>query len=294
MQGIVMGAAQMLTQGFNDFTSLQDRNTAPAKRHGLPNRPQTSSYGARKVLSTIPNRKSIIKIVKQDCVEKRPKRERERDYNAKQQSRDSEAANRRIRGLKNTGGPQLAGLHDPGGHHPAVQGHGRPIFFRILWWRILHGCVMCGAFSAYIGRATPQQACCPFACCCTPAQPQTISHMFLECPVAATVVSWLCRLWQAMTGYMPVASVATILAASTPDGQCSTDALFQTWHRLRPAVLHSIWTAARITASSPMFETDMAPTRRWGPTVSTAYVAGTFRADETPQLLRGVRWPPLG
>ncbi|KAL0038486.1 hypothetical protein WJX77_008030 [Trebouxia sp. C0004] len=121
---------------------------------------------------------------------------------------------------------------------------------RILWWRILHGCVMCGAFSAYIGRATPQQACCPFACCCTPAQPQTISHMFLECPVAATVVSWLCRLWQAMTGYMPVASVATILAASTPDGQCSTDALFQTWHRLRLAVLHSIWTAARITASS--------------------------------------------
>ncbi|KAL0038488.1 hypothetical protein WJX77_008030 [Trebouxia sp. C0004] len=121
---------------------------------------------------------------------------------------------------------------------------------RILWWRILHGCVMYGAFSAYIGRATPQQACCPFACCCTPAQPQTISHMFLECPVAATVVSWLCRLWQAMTGYMPVASVATILAASTPDGQCSTDALFQTWHRLRLAVLHSIWTAARITASS--------------------------------------------
>ena len=62
---------------------------------------------------------------------------------------------------------------------------------RVLWWRILHGCVMCGAFSAYIGRATLQQACCPFACCCTPTQPQTISHMFLGCPVAATVVSWL-------------------------------------------------------------------------------------------------------
>ena len=27
---------------------------------------------------------------------------------------------------------------------------------------------------------------------------------------------------------------------------------------------------------------------RWGPTVSTAYVAGTFRAGKTPQLLRGV------
>ncbi|DBB15973.1 TPA: hypothetical protein ACH3X3_003345 [Trebouxia sp. C0006] len=41
MQGIVMGAAQMLTQGFNicnNVVDLQDRNSAPAKRHGLLNR----------------------------------------------------------------------------------------------------------------------------------------------------------------------------------------------------------------------------------------------------------------
>ena len=118
---------------------------------------------------------------------------------------------------------------------------------RVLWWRILHGCVMCGAFSAYIGRATLQQACCPFACCCTPTQPQTISHMFLGCPVAATVVSWLCRLWQAMTGHTPDASVATILAASTPDGHCASDALLQTWHRLRLAVRHNMVCQLRCT-----------------------------------------------
>ncbi|DBA97414.1 TPA: hypothetical protein ACH3X1_016733 [Trebouxia sp. C0004] len=74
VQGIVMGAAQMLTQGFDNCTNLQNRDSATVKRHGLPNRLQTSSYGARKVLSTIPNRKSIIKIVKQDYVEKRPNR----------------------------------------------------------------------------------------------------------------------------------------------------------------------------------------------------------------------------
>ena len=107
-----------------------------------------------------------------------------------------------------------------------------------------------GAFKAYIGRATPEQACCPFACCSAPTQPQTISHMFLDCPVAATVVSWLCRLWQAMTGCMPEASVASILAASVSEGQCTSDALLQTWHRLRLAVLHSIWAAASIAASS--------------------------------------------
>ncbi|KAL3154648.1 hypothetical protein ABBQ32_014107 [Trebouxia sp. C0010 RCD-2024] len=72
---------------------------------------------------------------------------------------------------------------------------------------------------AYIGRATMEQACCPHACCSGPPQPQTISHLFLECPVATTVISWLCRLWQAMTGHLPAASVATILAASTSDGQ---------------------------------------------------------------------------
>ena len=98
---------------------------------------------------------------------------------------------------------------------------------RVLWWRILHGCVMCGAFSAYIGRATMEQACCPHACCSAAPQPQTISHLFLECPVAATVISWLCRLWQAMTGHLPAASVAAILAASTSDGQCTSDALLQ-------------------------------------------------------------------
>ncbi|DBA72341.1 TPA: hypothetical protein ACH3X2_010581 [Trebouxia sp. C0005] len=74
MQGIVMGAAQMLTQGFDNGTNLSNRNSAPAKRHGLPNRLQTSSYGAEKILCTISNRKSIIKVVQQDCVKKRPNR----------------------------------------------------------------------------------------------------------------------------------------------------------------------------------------------------------------------------
>ena len=112
---------------------------------------------------------------------------------------------------------------------------------RVLWWRILHGSLMCGAYKAYIHRATPEQACCPFSCCSSLSQPQTISHLFLECPAAATVISWLCRLWQAMTGHMPQASVATILAATTAEGQCASEALLQTWHRLRLAVLHSIF-----------------------------------------------------
>ena len=65
---------------------------------------------------------------------------------------------------------------------------------RVLLWRLLHGSLMCGAYKSYIGRATPAQANCPFSCCISPSQAQTISHLFLTCPVAATVTDWLCRL----------------------------------------------------------------------------------------------------
>ncbi|DBA66281.1 TPA: hypothetical protein ACH3X2_002536 [Trebouxia sp. C0005] len=54
----------------------QDRNSAPAKKHGLPNRFQTSSCGARKVPSTISNRESISKMVKQDLQPSTTKRKR--------------------------------------------------------------------------------------------------------------------------------------------------------------------------------------------------------------------------
>ena len=123
---------------------------------------------------------------------------------------------------------------------------------------------------------------CPFACCCTPTQPQTISHMFLECPVATTVVNWLCRLWQAMTGHTPDASVATILAASTPDGHCASDALLQTWHRLRLAVLHSIWTAARIIASSTQ---ELAPTQA-SPSPSHSHLASRLALKTVTSMIR--------
>jgi hypothetical protein len=121
---------------------------------------------------------------------------------------------------------------------------------RVLWWRLLHGSLMCGAYKSYIGRATPAQANCPFSCCISPSQPQTISHLFLTCPVAATVTDWLCPLCQAMTGYLPVVSVAGLLAADTSSEQLPSDALLQTWHRLRLVVLHSIWTASQIAQAS--------------------------------------------
>ena len=80
--------------------------------------------------------------------------------------------------------------------------------------------------------------------------PQTISHLFITCPVAATVTDWLCRLWQVMTGYLPVVSAASLLAADTPSEQLPSDALLQNWHRLRLAVLHRIWAASQIAQAT--------------------------------------------
>ena len=53
-----------------------------------------------------------------------------------------------------------------------------------------------------------------------------------------------------MTGYLPVVSAASLLAADTPSEQLPSDALLQTWHRLRLAVLHSIWAASQIAQAT--------------------------------------------
>jgi hypothetical protein len=66
----------------------------------------------------------------------------------------------------------------------------------------------------------------------TPVSLRPVSRLFITCPVAATVTDWLCRLWQAMTGYLPVVSVASLLAADTPSEQlpvrCAPSYLAQT------------------------------------------------------------------
>ena len=60
-----------------------------------------------------------------------------------------------------------------------------------------------------------------------------------------------------MTGYLPVASVASLSAADTPSEQLPSDALLQTQHRLRLAVLQSIWAASHIAqASRPIQPSD--------------------------------------
>ncbi len=134
---------------------------------------------------------------------------------------------------------------------------------RILWWRLLDSSLMCGAYKAYIGRAMPTEANCPFSCCIDSSQPQNVSHLFITCPVAATGTDWLCRLLQAMTGYLPVVSAASLLAADRPSEQLPSDALLQTWHRHRLAVLHSIWVRLPRRAGQHNLHMPQSQTQSW-------------------------------
>jgi len=58
MQGIVMGAAQMLTQGFNSCTNLQDRSSAPPKGMGCPTDCKQAAMEPEKFLAPFPTEKA--------------------------------------------------------------------------------------------------------------------------------------------------------------------------------------------------------------------------------------------
>ena len=66
MQGTVIGAAQMLTQGSHNCSNLHSKDIITIMRRGLPNGLQASSCRARKDFGTTSNTKSTIKIVKQE------------------------------------------------------------------------------------------------------------------------------------------------------------------------------------------------------------------------------------
>ena len=74
-----------------------------------------------------------------------------------------------------------------------------------------------------------------------------------------------------MTGHMPQASVATILAAATARWPCVSEALLQTWHRLRLAVLHNIWAASQVAQHA--FATQSHPPPSQAPSQPPAQLA---------------------
>ena len=109
---------------------------------------------------------------------------------------------------------------------------------RALACRILHASVLCGAFRMHLGRSPEQDAMCPFLCC--DHVPQTLTHMFVACPIARSAWLWESNVWHQMTGHRPQLSASVLLAGDVRVWRPAT-AQRMLWTRLRLATLHALW-----------------------------------------------------
>lgn len=114
----------------------------------------------------------------------------------------------------------------------------RPVFFSN--WSALHAALPFGAprLRTSSPDATVRLFECPFACCT--AQLQTLSHVFVTCPVAEKTLSWLWRLWQAITGAAPPQPTTQIVLVGDPEAFAPRDGEDWLWHRLRCHVVHAL------------------------------------------------------
>ncbi len=126
-----------------------------------------------------------------------------------------------------------------------IQDSGVDRVHKALAWRILHCAAWCGAYKSYIrseNNPLPEsEQCCPRGCC--QHHPETLTHLFLTCPVSSRVIRWVCDLWPALTGgTRPPSSAAIFLG----DDQRVWDpgTYGKLWTRLRLVTLYAIWAAS--------------------------------------------------
>ena len=118
---------------------------------------------------------------------------------------------------------------------------------RFLAWRIMHGSLPCAARLAAWhrtqGRPPDHDRRCLRQGCAAAGHVETITHAFLDCPVARQVQQWVGALFHAVTQHEPpppgLASVWLAGDHSQWDPGISADL----WHIFRLATLHFLWAA---------------------------------------------------
>ena len=118
---------------------------------------------------------------------------------------------------------------------------------RLVAWQLLHGALPCGAHRAYteLSRAESgqiqealDQAMCPH--CLPEKRPETLSHMLVDCPVAAQIWTWVCQLWAQYSGAaMPPMTAAVLLADDQSEWQPASHSQ-SAWTQLRIATITAI------------------------------------------------------
>ena len=109
---------------------------------------------------------------------------------------------------------------------------GLPRRLQDLGWRILHGGPFCNASRLLQPSAMADTACCSAVGCA--GVPETLVHMFLQCPCVRPAVDWFLDLWLALEGRRPPLDAMVLLGDD---------------HRLwRPAPsLSAMWTCLRLS-----------------------------------------------
>lgn len=134
-------------------------------------------------------------------------------------------------------------LDDPTLHRP----------FRITSWRILHACLGCKAFLAYVrgpplpnipGSDPPTLLFCDHLPCRSTGEVETISHALLYCTAVSPAIEWLRLFWEAVSG-IPVPDCRHVLLADdlTRWPNHPTEGALRLWTHLRVTLLGCIWRA---------------------------------------------------
>ena len=113
---------------------------------------------------------------------------------------------------------------------------------RVFAWRILHMAVLCGAFRQYVRMTDQEGSVCPHVSCAGACQ--TMTHLFLSCPIAVQVWEWACQVWACVSGGDRPPIVASVLLADDVSVWRPCAALSTLWCRFRLSVLYALWCQA--------------------------------------------------
>jgi hypothetical protein len=113
---------------------------------------------------------------------------------------------------------------------------------RAVAWRLLHGALLTRASRVQHGlQLTRSEGCCPRRTCV--GLPETLTHLFLTCPVSASVWEWVRGVWETVAGNPPPISAAVLLADDDRLWKPPHGARYL-WTHLRLATIAAVWNAA--------------------------------------------------
>ena len=153
---------------------------------------------------------------------------------------------------------------------------------RLFVWELLHGALPCGGATVSFypaGHADLEHTLCYASTCQAVPRPlETLSHLFLECPVGKAALLWLSQLWVAIqpaASPPPPLSPAVWLADDWSTWRPGGTGLRPVWNLLRATMLKHVWLARQRVVSGS----------REAASFSAQQIVGAF-VSEIRQLIR--------